>query len=122
MVKTRQQNLKVEIKECRVLLYKLDAKEIEHHTSIRGQIQPDPYQMDIDEKPYIKKDFSCFQITKIPGVCDFRKMNFDTGGNIIMPEIPSFLISLIQDDYLVEPLMFKLTTGDEFTADTDRTL
>ena len=93
MVKTRQQNLKVEIKEFRVLLYKLDAMEIEHHTSIRGQIQPDPDQMDIDEKPYIKKDFSCFQITKIPGVSDSRKMNFESGGKIIMPEIPELLFT-----------------------------
>ena len=110
-----------------MLLHKLDAVEIEEHISIRDQIQPDPDQMDIDEKPYIKKDFSCFQITKIPGVSDSRKMNFESGGKIIMPEIPEFLISFIQDDFSVEPLMFKLTHGDrsthcgvlEFTAETD---
>ena len=112
------------------MLHKLNAIEIDFHTNPdRGQEE----MMDIDdndenEKPFIKKDFICFKITNLPKVSVSRKMHFEAGGKIIMPE--RVLSSFVQDDFSGGPLIFRMTYGNiithcgvlEFTAEADTIL
>ena len=107
------------------MLHKLTATEIEFFTNPeRGQAETLDSDDD-DEQPFIKKDFRCLHITNLQKVSSSRKMNFEAGGKIIMPE--AVLLSFFQDDVSGEPLMFRLTQGDrsthcgvlEFTAEAD---
>ena len=126
MVKTRSQSRKVKIKECYVMLHKLSATDIDFFTNPdRGRAEMMDIDDDDDEKPFIKRDFYCLQITNLPRVSSSRIMNFEAGGKIIMPEV--VLLSFYQDDFSGEPLMFRLTHRDrsthcgvlEFTAEAD---
>ena len=108
------------------MLHKLNATEIEFFTSPeRGRAETLDSDDDDDEKPFIKQDFRCLHISNMQKVSSSRKVNFEAGGKIIMPEV--VLLSMIQDDFSGEPLMFRLTQGDrsthcgvlEFTAEAD---
>ena len=125
MVKTRSQSRKVEKMECCVMLHKLSAIDIDFYTNPeRGRAEMMDTDDD-DEKPFLKKDFCCLQITNLPRVSSSRIMNFEAGGKIIMPEV--VLLSFYQDDFSGEPLMFRLTHKGrsthcgvlEFTAEAD---
>ena len=105
------------------MLHKLNVSEIALYTNPeRAEIIDSD---DDNENPSIKKGFYCFQITNLARVSTARKMNFEAGGKIIMPE--KVLSSLLQDDLSGEPFLFRLTHQDrsthcgvlEFTAKDD---
>ena len=112
------------------MLHRLNLTEIALYTNpVRAEmmdIDDDNEMMDIaTEKPYIQKAFCCFHITNLPRVSASRKMIFEAGGKIIMPE--EALLSLVHHDFSGEPLLFRLTHKDrsthcgvlEFTAKED---
>jgi len=113
------------------MLRKLNLTEIAFYTNPE-RADDDNEMMDIDEmmdfdneKPYLQKAFYCYQITNLPKVSASRKMIFEAGGKIIMPE--KALLSLVKHDFSGEPLLFRLTHKDrsthsgvlEFTAKED---
>ena len=110
------------MKECHVMLHKLNDIEIAFYTNPERADDDEGFQdeMEIDDNdeipiyPYIKKDFCCFQITNLPRISASRKMNFEAGGKIILPE-KALLLSLAHGNFSGEPLLFRLTHKDRST-------
>ena len=101
------------------MLHKLNDIEIAFYTNPEGADDDEGFQdeMEIDDNdeiPYIKKDFCCFQITNLPRISASRKMNFEAGGKIILPE-KALLLSLDHGNFSGEPLLFRLTHKDRST-------